>query len=96
MRDSRFKPISNDEFHRLHVTVSILLHFEEGKDYNDWEIGVHGIRIEFQNERGMRRTATYLPEVAEEQGIKHNSIIFHFPGVLIIIIYQLYQIFSMI
>ncbi|CAI6364182.1 unnamed protein product [Macrosiphum euphorbiae] len=68
LRDSRFKPISNDELNRLHVTISILLHFEEGKDYNDWEIGVHGIRIEFQNERGIRRTATYLPEVAEEQG----------------------------
>lgn len=86
MRDSRFKPISNDEFHRLHVTVSILLHFEEGKDYNDWEIGVHGIRIEFQNERGMRRTATYLPEVAEEQGIK-QLYYFSFPGLLNIIIY---------
>jgi len=71
LRDSRFKPISNDELNLLHVTVSILLHFEEGKDYNDWEIGVHGIRIEFQNERGLRRTATYLPEVAEEQGIKY-------------------------
>ncbi|XP_015367323.1 PREDICTED: uncharacterized protein CG5902 isoform X2 [Diuraphis noxia] len=68
LRDSRFKPISNDELNRLHVTISILLHFEEGRDYNDWEIGVHGIRIEFQNERGMKRTATYLPEVAEEQG----------------------------
>jgi len=52
-----------------------LLHFEEGKDYNDWEIGVHGIRIEFQNERGMRRTATYLPEVAEEQGNINNTCI---------------------
>lgn len=69
MRDSRFSPISKDELNQLHVTVSILLHFEEGKDYNDWDIGVHGIRIEFQNERGIKRTATYLPEVAEEQGI---------------------------
>jgi len=35
----------------------------------DWEVGVHGIRIEFINENGSRRTATYLPEVAPEQGI---------------------------
>lgn len=68
MRDTRFKPISHDEMSRLHVKVSILLHFEEGKDYSDWEIGVHGIRIEFNNERGMKRTATYLPEVPEDQG----------------------------
>jgi AMMECR1 domain-containing protein len=30
--------------------------------------GVHGIRIEFNNERGSRRSATYLPKVATEQG----------------------------
>lgn len=78
MRDSRFKPISNDELNRLHVTISILLHFEDGKDYNDWEIGVHGIRIEFQNERGMKRSATYLPKVAEEQGMKYNFLFMSF------------------
>lgn len=31
-------------------------------------MGVHGIRIEFFNEKGSKRTATYLPEVAKEQG----------------------------
>jgi AMMECR1 domain-containing protein len=35
----------------------------------DWQVGVHGIRIEFHNERGSKRTATYLPEVAPEQGM---------------------------
>ncbi|XP_015747199.1 PREDICTED: AMMECR1-like protein [Acropora digitifera] len=35
---------------------------------NDELIGVHGIRIEFYNEKGAHRTATYLPEVAKEQG----------------------------
>jgi len=29
---------------------------------------VHGLRIEFVNEKGHKRTATYLPEVAKEQG----------------------------
>lgn len=37
------------------------------------QIGRHGIRIEFQNERGHKRIATYLPEVASEQGILHIS-----------------------
>ena len=32
------------------------------------QIGIHGIRIEFHNEKGLKRTATYLPEVAKEQG----------------------------
>lgn len=31
-------------------------------------MGVHGIRIEFNNERGSKRSATYLPKVATEQG----------------------------
>ena len=36
------------------------------------QIGVHGIRIEFYNEKGAHRTATYLPEVAKEQGKKSD------------------------
>lgn len=68
-KDSRFSPITRDEFTKLSVSVSILRHFEDGNDYLDWEVGVHGIRIEFVNEKGNKRTATYLPEVATEQGI---------------------------
>ena len=54
---------------RLHVSVSILCHFEDGADCMDWDIGTHGIRIEFLNERGSKKTATYLPEVPSEQGM---------------------------
>ncbi len=32
------------------------------------QVGRHGIRIEFVNEKGHKKTATYLPEVAPEQG----------------------------
>lgn len=67
-KDSRFSPITRDEFCKLHVSVSILRHFEDGENYMDWEIGTHGIRIEFTTEKGSKRTATYLPEVAPEQG----------------------------
>lgn len=52
----------------MHVSISILRHFEDAIDYLDWEIGVHGIRIEFHNEKGNKQTATFLPEVAKEQG----------------------------
>ena len=68
-KDSRFNPITLEELPRLHVSVSILRHFEDGADYLDWIIGVHGIRIEFHNEKGNKRTATYLPDVAIEQGL---------------------------
>lgn len=68
LKDSRFDPISRDELPRLTVSVSILQGFEEARGYLDWTLGVHGIRIEFANERGSKRTATYLPTVATEQG----------------------------
>lgn len=68
VRDSRFSPITPEELPRLRVAVSILRHFEDAQDYLDWTVGVHGIRIEFLNEKGNKRSATYLPEVAPEQG----------------------------
>ncbi|KAF6768039.1 hypothetical protein AHF37_10044 [Paragonimus kellicotti] len=75
VRDSRFAPITEEEFPHLTCSVSLLLHFEEGKNYQDWQIGVHGIRIEFANEKGYHRTATYLPEVAHKQGWTHLETI---------------------
>ena len=73
LKDSRFSPVCREELPRLIVSVSILCHFEDAADYLDWEIGVHGIRIEFYTERGVKKTATYLPEVAQEQGRLHTS-----------------------
>lgn len=68
LKDTRFNPVSREELPRLHVSVSILCHFEDAVDCMDWDIGTHGIRIEFLNERGVKKTATYLPEVPSEQG----------------------------
>lgn len=67
-KDIRFAPITREEVPRLSVSVSILQHFEEAENYLDWKLGKHGIRIEFINERGTKRTATYLPNIATEQG----------------------------
>lgn len=67
LRDSRFNPITKDEFPKLNVDVSLLLNFEDGQDYLDWTVGLHGIRIEFKNENGSKRTATFLPDVASER-----------------------------
>ncbi|XP_037938801.1 uncharacterized protein CG5902 [Teleopsis dalmanni] len=68
LKDSRFSPIGKEELPKLTVSVSILQNFEEAHGYLDWTLGIHGIRIEFLNERGCKRTATYLPQVATEQG----------------------------
>jgi uncharacterized protein (TIGR00296 family) len=73
-KDSRFSPITRDEVPRLWVSVSILQCFEEANNYLDWTLGVHGIRIEFLNERGSKRSATYLPEVAPEQGEERQLV----------------------
>ncbi|CAF3258020.1 unnamed protein product [Rotaria sp. Silwood2] len=73
--DSRFSPISRDEYPLLSCAVSVLTHFEPCLSYMDWDIGLHGIRIEFFNERGAKRSATYLPEVAHEQGWNHIQTI---------------------
>lgn len=75
LRDSRFNPISKDELVRLNCSVSLLTNFEPAKNWKDWEIGKHGIRIEFQNEKGHRRSATYLPEIAKEQNWNHVQTI---------------------
>ncbi|CAG8667916.1 22267_t:CDS:2 [Dentiscutata erythropus] len=68
IHDKRFSPITARELSHLTCGVSLLTNFEDAEDYLDWEIGVHGIWIEFVDDYNRRRTATYLPEVAEEQG----------------------------
>jgi len=68
LKDTRFDPISADEIPRLHCGVSLLTNFEDGKDAWDWEIGKHGIIIDFTDPRGDSRSGTYLPEVMPEQG----------------------------
>lgn len=66
MKDSRFKPVMRDEVPRLECSVSLLINFEKADHYLDWEVGQHGIQIEFLVGKSSR-SATYLPEVALEQ-----------------------------
>ena len=51
------------------LQVSLLVDFEPARDYLDWVVGVHGIRINFWDGTA-NRNAVYLPEVAAEQGMK--------------------------
>ncbi|RVW33537.1 Uncharacterized protein CK203_095904 [Vitis vinifera] len=69
LRDRRFPPIQAKELPYLECTVSILTDYETGLNYLDWEIGKHGIIIEFTDpDYNTRRSATYLPEVAAHEG----------------------------
>ncbi|KAF6021704.1 hypothetical protein EB796_019990 [Bugula neritina] len=36
-KDSRFEPIQVEEVHKLTVSVSLLINFEEANDYLDWD-----------------------------------------------------------
>lgn len=55
------------DFHPF-LILNYAQNFEEAENYLDWVVGIHGIRIEFLTERGSKRSATYLPKVASEQG----------------------------
>ncbi|GMG21948.1 unnamed protein product [Ambrosiozyma monospora] len=64
LEDTRFNPIRSKELHQLSCSVTLLKHFEKGRDPLDWELGKHGIRIVING----GRSATFLPDVAVEQG----------------------------
>jgi uncharacterized protein (TIGR00296 family) len=76
LQDRRFTPVQWSELTGLRVSVSLLVQYEECEDSDmpvyDWTIGVHGILIAF-TVRGQKYNATYLPEVAKEQGWDHKT-----------------------
>jgi len=69
LKDKRFSPISEDELSQLSCTVSFLHSFEKAGHWQDWEIGTHGLIIEFSDPHTRERcNATYLPEIAAAEG----------------------------
>nr|ACU13477.1 unknown [Glycine max] len=69
LRDRRFPPIQVNELPLLECTVSLLTDYETANHYLDWEIEKHGIIIEFSDPvYNTRCSATYLPEVAVNEG----------------------------
>ncbi|KAL1303099.1 hypothetical protein AAFC00_006540 [Neodothiora populina] len=74
--DHRFMPISKELLPKLQCCVTLLTNFSAPtRDPFDWTIGVHGIRISFTSHSN-RLGATYLPDVALEQGwTKEEAII---------------------
>ncbi|CAK3988882.1 Hypothetical predicted protein [Lecanosticta acicola] len=66
--DVRFQPIPSSLLPSLSNHVTLLTNFSTPtKDPMDWTLGKHGLRISFTN-HGRRYGATYLPDVAPEQG----------------------------
>ena len=67
--DDRFdEPINKSELTNLNCEVSLLIKFEKAKDAMDWIVGTHGIDIEFEDNKGTLFSATFLPEVAQDEG----------------------------
>jgi uncharacterized protein (TIGR00296 family) len=65
--DTRFNPVTLSELPKLEVSVTLLTDFETCSDPMDWELGVHGLKVSFYHHH-KRYGATYLPDVAVEQG----------------------------
>ncbi|KAG7340496.1 AMMECR1 domain containing protein [Nitzschia inconspicua] len=74
VKDRRFRPITLSEIGSLRVSVSLLIQYEDCKDVFDWTIGIHGILIKF-SVHGHHYNATYLPEVAKQQGWDHHQAV---------------------
>ena len=66
-KDRRFPPISLGELKNLNCEVSLLVEFEKAKNPEDWVVGTHGIDIDFCDNYGKKYSATFLPEVAEDE-----------------------------
>jgi AMME syndrome candidate gene 1 protein len=78
-KDRRFTPITIADLKSgLTCSVSLLTNFEVAKTWNDWTIGVHGITIEFIGPKDfVGKSATFLPEVAKENGWDHRETLQH-------------------
>ena len=76
LQDKRFPPIAKDELSSLSCTVSFLHTFEKAIHWQDWEVGTHGLIIEFHDPNAHEhRSATYLPEIAAAEGWTKQSTI---------------------
>ncbi|KAI4285046.1 MAG: hypothetical protein L6R35_004747 [Caloplaca aegaea] len=73
--DTRFAPIELGELPSLAVHITLLHTFTPCAHPLDWSLGTHGLRISFTY-HGRRMGATYLPDVAVEQGwTKEETVI---------------------
>ena len=53
------------EVPKLNVGLSLLVNFTDINDPLEWEVGKHGIEIDFSH-NGRKYSGTFLPEVASE------------------------------
>ena len=56
-------PIHERDLKKLECTVYAVTCMEAARDMLDWELGVHGIIISFQDFKGVCYAESYLPDV---------------------------------
>lgn len=75
-KDGRFSPIRKEEVLNLTCQVSLLHTYETADHSYDWEVGKHGVIVDFWDASGKEYSATYLPEIALECGMTRERAIF--------------------
>lgn len=77
LQDPRFHPISKRELNSsLKVSVTLLDNFVEINTWDDWKIGLHGLRISFEYENDYY-LGTFLPSVAEEENWDQTTTLYY-------------------
>lgn len=75
-RDQRFDPVTTlSEYHRLRVSVSILVHYESCRHCTDWTVGLHGIVIRFSS-AAATVTATTISSKCKDSSSSQNSNVY--------------------
>lgn len=67
--DPRFSPLSNEEFSKIEIEISILSEPFPMKDYDDIKIGTHGLILE------KPRRALLLPQVPIEHNMNRDQFL---------------------
>jgi uncharacterized protein (TIGR00296 family) len=75
-RDRRFDPVRLDEVPGLRCSLSVITGVEPAPGgWRDWEVGRHGIIIDFTADDGVDRGGTFLPSVAAENDWDHQTTV---------------------
>lgn len=75
--DTRFAPINKNELNSsLSVSVTLLDNFTPIKTPLEWQVGVHGLKLQFEYDSHFY-SGTFLPSVAEEQEWDQVTTLWH-------------------
>lgn len=67
-RDDRFRPVMLEEVPHLECEVSLLHSFEKARNPLDWEVGKHGIMIDFEVEDNLSVLHSFLKSLLKRVG----------------------------